>query len=76
MEPPADPTILYLTFFILVIIVILVVEDGLKEGFTPCDVDITNTFALSHLIDMATNTTRGVGLSVGPSGLNVGCCIS
>ena len=80
MKSNQDPTILYLTLFILIIIVIIVInyheDDVVKEGFSPCDVDIANAFALPSLIDFGASKTKGVGVDVNGLGLNVSCCIS
>lgn len=81
MKNEKDPTILYMTLFILIIIVIIVInyhETNVKEGFTPCDVDITKAFALPYMI----NAVSGLG-NVGIKGsipgtglgLNLSCTI-
>jgi hypothetical protein len=52
-----DPNILYISLLILIIIIIIVINNQSEkyiEGFSPCDVDISNAFELPLLITMAT----------------------
>ena len=61
-----DPTVLYITFLVLVIIIIIIINHhsekyinaNTKEGFTPCDVDIMNAF-----VGLPGFSTSSVGLA-------------